>query len=103
MLRDDLQIQWPTPYGWVYFDSFWRCLRPVPAKEMMRYTVYLHRTSIIEEKWYVEATSVREATDLVLQGDGDWQEDETIETLDTDVARVVKRGVDPDIDVDEGL
>lgn len=30
-LKDDLKITWPTPYGPVYYDSFWRCLRPVPS------------------------------------------------------------------------
>lgn len=24
---------YPTPYGYVYYDNFWRCLRPLEEKK----------------------------------------------------------------------
>lgn len=72
----------------------------------MRYRLIVYRMVTVREEWTVEADSHEHAREAFLDGAGDFEGEETVDTVgDPDVVEITNltRPEDPDLTMDEGL
>lgn len=71
---------------------------------MRRYKLVVHRQTLLQEVWYVNATCMAEARELFIDGDADFEWQDNITSDDPEIQSIeAMPNADPDIDIDEGL